>query len=109
MTYVFQSLAIWNSSPCNQTTLLFKNLIMSWMGDCKSKSASKLSSSQRQAGGAPQADLSSFSSSIPTTELEQEDALTIATCSEIFAKLQVFCNYNRYLSDNKRKLGSISG
>jgi len=58
---------------------------------------------------APQADLSSFSSSIPTTELEQEDALIVATCSEIFAKLQVFCNYNRYLSDNKRKLGSISG
>ena len=109
MTYVFQSLAIWNSSPCNQTTLLFKNLIMSWMGDCKSKSASKLSSSQRQAGGAPQADLSSFSSSIPTTELEQEYALIVATCSEIFAKLQVFCNYDRYLSDNQRKLGTISG
>ena len=29
------------------------------MGDCKSKRANKLSSSQRQAGGAPQADLSS--------------------------------------------------
>ena len=96
----------WNSSPCNQTTLLFKNLIVSFTASKKEQENYLL---PRGKQGPRTALLSSSSSSFPTTELEQEYALIVATCSEIFAKLQVICNYNRYLSDNQRKLGRISG